>query len=105
MAEMGHYEERVKGRTAEEILQTAGGGDGGAVLGADGDYLRVAAQVRSTQELIEELKKASASNKVFSTRLFWLTIALVVVAGVQVLATAWPYLVWPYLLWRLKHLF
>jgi len=97
--EMAHYEERVKGRSAEQILETAGGGSGGAVVGADGDYLRVAAQVRSTQELIEERKKAAASNTVFSKRVFWLTVALVVVGGVQALATAWPYLVW-----SLKHM-
>src|ERR1700735_3260561 len=89
---MGHYEERVKGRSAEQILQTAGGGSGGAVVDADGDYLRVAAQVRSTQELIEELKKASASNAVFSKRVLWLTVALVVVGVAQAIATAWPYL-------------
>jgi len=97
---MGRYEECVKDRSAEQILQTAGGGSGGAWSGADGDYLRVAAQVRSTQELIGELKKASASNTVFSTRVFWLTVVLVAVGGVQALATAWPYLV-PWL----KHLF
>jgi len=96
---MGHYEERVKDRSAEQILQTAGGGTSGAVVGADGEYLRVAAQVRSTQELIDALKRASSANDIFSTRVFWLTIALVVVGAVQAVATAWPYLVW----W-LKHL-
>ena len=90
---MGHYEERVKDRSAEQILQTAGGGSGGAWSGADGDYLRVAADVRSTQELIEVLKDASASNSVFSTRVVWLTFALVIVGGVQALTTAWPHLV------------
>jgi hypothetical protein len=60
---------------------------------ADGDYLRIAAQVRSTQELLQELKKASAANTVFSTRVFWLTVALVLVGILQALAAAWPYLV------------
>jgi hypothetical protein len=91
---MNHYEERVKGRSAEELLLTAGGGAGGAVQGPEGEYFRIAAQVRSTQELIEELKKASASNNAFSTRVFCLTVVLAVAAVVQAVATAWPYLMW-----------
>jgi len=90
---MGHYEERVKDRSAEQILQTAGGGSGGAWSGPDGDYLRVAADVRSTQELIDALRDASESNSVFSRRVVWLTFALVVVGGAQTLATAWPHLI------------
>jgi len=91
---MGHYEERIEGKSAEQILQTAAGGIGGVWQGPEGEYLRIAAQVRSTQELIEELKRASASNNAFSRRVFWLTFALVVVGGIEALATAWPYLMW-----------
>lgn len=91
---MGHYEERVKGQSAEQILQAAGGGSSGAVTGPDGDFLRVAAQVHSTQELIAELQKASTSNTVVSTRVLWLTVVIAVAGVAQAIATAWPYLVW-----------
>lgn len=97
---MGHYEERVKGKSSEEILQTAGGTAAGGVFpNPEGEYFRMAAQVRSTQELIDALKKASASNDALARRvlglnraLVWLTFALVVVGSCGALATAWPYL-------------
>jgi len=99
---MLHYEERVKGKSSEELLQTAGGtASGGVVQGPEGEYYRLAAQVRSTQELIEALKNASASSAVLSERVFrlnrvlvWLTLALVGVGLCEALATAWPYLAW-----------
>ncbi len=91
---MWHYDEQVEGKSAEQILQTAGGGTGGPYQGPEGEYLRIAAQVRSTQELIEELKKGSASNNTLSKRVVRLTFALVVVGVIEALATAWPYLVW-----------
>lgn len=90
---MGQYEERVKHHTAEQILQEAGGGASGAVDSAVGEYLRVAAQVRSTQELITELKNASESNSKFSRRVVWLTCFLVITGLLQVAAIALPYLV------------
>jgi len=98
---MLHYDE-VQGKSAEEILRTAGGtAAGGPVDGVVGEYYRLAAQVRSTQELIEALKKASASSDALSTRVFrlncvlvWLTLALVFVGLSEALGTAWPYLAW-----------
>jgi hypothetical protein len=98
---MLHYEERIKGKSSEEILQTAGGTAWNVVQGPEGEYYRLAAQVRSTQELTEALKNASASSDVLSTRVFrlngvlaLLTLALVVVGLCGALATAWPYLAW-----------
>lgn len=93
---MNHYEEHVKDRSAEKILQTAGGGSGGPTVGAEGEYLRTAAQVHSSQELIDALEKASASNNAFSKWAVALTVALVVVGVVQALAAlsvALPHLV------------
>lgn len=99
---MLHYDEHVHGKSAEEILQTAGGTAAtGPVDGVAGEYYRLAAQVRSTQELIAALKNASASSDALSKRvlslnrvLVWLTLALVVVGLCGALATAWPYLAW-----------
>lgn len=99
---MLHYEERIKGKSSEEILQSAGGAAAAGVLqDPEGAYYRTAAQVRSTQEFIEALKKASASNDALSKRVYWLNVvlviltgALVVVGGCAALATAWPYLAW-----------
>ena len=89
---MGHYEERVKGHSAEDLLLTAGGGAGRVVQGPEGEYLRITAQVRSTQELIEELKKASASNDAFTASILPHGCSRSA-AVVQAVATAWPYLV------------
>lgn len=99
---MLHYEDGVKGKSSEELLQTAGGtASGGVVQGPEGEYYRLAAQVRSTQELVEALKTASASSDVLSRRVFrlncvlvWLTLALVAVGLCGALVTAWPYLAW-----------
>ena len=99
---MRHYEDRIKGKSSEESLQSAGGTQPGVF--SKTQRVRTSErlpQVRSTQEFIEALKKASASNYDLSKRIYWLNVvlviltgALVVVGGCAALATAWPYLAW-----------
>lgn len=58
MSKEEHYERFIKGKTAEEILATGGG----AITGPIGDFVRVGAAVRTNQELIDALKKASSES-------------------------------------------
>jgi hypothetical protein len=89
------YDDYVKNKTAEQILSFAGEGQAGKPLDYnEGQYIRIAAQVRSNGELIAELKRASASNEKVAVRLVYLTGVLVSVGVLQFIAIAWPYLSW-----------
>jgi hypothetical protein len=83
------YFSRVKDRTAEEILATAGCDDDGRL----GQYLRVAAQVRSDQELARALAQASDDSGKVARRIIWLTVGLVLVGLLQVAATIFAALI------------
>lgn len=85
----GVYSTGVKGKTAEQILAQAESGH--ADLGA---YLIAAAQVRSNEELIAALRQASSDSEKTANKIVYLTIALVIGALLQAIATGWPYLVW-----------
>jgi len=51
---MAFYDERIKGKSADELLETAGGrGMNSVWTGPEGELLRVAAQIRVTQDQIE----------------------------------------------------
>ena len=84
-----YYETYVKGKTAEQIL--ARPETRSTVYQS---YLQVAAQVRSNQELIAELKKASHDSDKTGRKIMWLTFALVATGIIQAVATGWNYLVW-----------
>jgi hypothetical protein len=86
---MSSYDDYVRNKSAEGILENPS-----TAYGDIGTYLRVAAQVRSTQELIAQLKQASEDSKRTTSRIAYLTFALVVMGLAQSVATAWPYLVW-----------
>lgn len=86
------FYETIKGKTTEEILASNLAGEGNT----RGEYLRVAARVRSNQELIASLQKASDDSSYLGKLIVILTCALVAVGLLQAVATAWPYLVW----WR-----
>lgn len=93
---MSNYKVFVEGKTAEEILASDRAWTAGDQVTS---YLQVAAQVRSNQELIAELKRASANSDIVSRRIVILTGWLAALTGVlalvglaQVIATAWPYL-------------
>jgi hypothetical protein len=95
---MSNYKALVEGKTAEQILATD---QAWAANGTVSSCLRIAAQVRSNEELISELKRASADSGKVSRQLVALTRALAALTGVlalvgiaQVIATAWPYLVY-----------
>jgi hypothetical protein len=88
----------VKGKTAEEILATADCSYPGPI----GEYLRVAAQIRTNQELISALSKASADGGNLQSRIILLTIVLAVAAVLQFLATDWQNLVWACTHWILR---
>jgi hypothetical protein len=62
--------------------------------GPIGYYLRVAAQVRTNQELAAALAKASDDSGQLQRRIVILTVVIAGAAIAQVIATAWPYLVW-----------
>lgn len=81
------YNNYVKGKSAEEILAQADGGYPGSV----GDYLTVAAQVRSNEDLISALKKASSDSDRTARKIVCLTVVLAVAAVLQCLATALPW--------------
>jgi len=87
---MANYFTYVKGKNAEEILASADADYPGPV----GEYLRVAAQVRSTQELVASLTTASTDSGKLGTKLLFLTGALILVGILQAIATEWPYLAW-----------
>ena len=81
------YSEFVKGKTAEEILANdAAPCDVGNESRISG-YLQVAAVVRSNQDLIAELKKASKDSGRLTLCIVGLTAALVVVGLAQAAAT------------------
>jgi hypothetical protein len=90
MGKEEHYENFVKGKTAEEILATGSG----AITGPVGDFIRIGAAVRSNQELIIALKGVSGEHLRLARAVVWLTIALVGVGVLQAVAIAWPYLSW-----------
>jgi hypothetical protein len=83
------YEKNVKGKSAEEILATGAG----AIPGPLGEFARVSAAVRTNEELITALTRASAESGMLAKRVVWLTGALVLVGFMQAIATAWPYIV------------
>lgn len=84
------FYELVRGKTAEGVLAHDLTGESNA----RGEYLRVAAQVRSNQELVESLKQASQDSGLVSRRIVYLTLALVAAGLLQAFATGWPYVVW-----------
>ena len=94
MSKEQHYLDFVKGKTAEDILAHGGG----AITGPIGEYIRVAATVRTNQELISALDRASADNTRLARRLVWLTAVLAIIGLAQTIAIAWPFLVY-----SLKH--
>jgi hypothetical protein len=73
----------------EEILAAANLGTSDTA-----GYLNVAAQVRSNEELIAALSKASTDSANVACRIFWLTLVLAIAAFLQAIATVWPYLSW-----------
>lgn len=83
-----NYKKYVEGKSDEEIL--ACGGD----YANEDPYLRIAAQVRSSQTLIGEPRQAAANSSKMSQRVFLLTKVLAAAAVLQVVATAWPSLSW-----------
>ena len=108
MTFMGPYDVNVKNKTSDEILANYD-----SILDVPiGQYLRVAAQVRSTQELVSSqtqsthelvgsvatlvssLNQASKDSGTLGRKIVWLTCALVAVGVGQIMATAWPYLAW-----------
>jgi len=58
MPESGNYVAHVKGSSAEDILANVSS----PVAGPVGEYLRIAAQVRSNQELATALTQASEAS-------------------------------------------
>jgi hypothetical protein len=80
------YINEVKGKTAEEVLALADC----ASAGPKGDYLRIAAQVRTNQELAGELRTASRDSGKLQLRLIILTVVIAVAGMAQAVATAWP---------------
>ena len=99
----GDYVNEVQGETSENLLAKKNCADPGPI----GEYLRTAAQVRSRQELIVELMRASADSGELQRRLFCLTRVIASIGLLQAIATAWPYLapwaktvVWPWLTHR-----
>lgn len=71
------YATYVKGKSAEEILAST------YFMNNNMPYLLVAAQVRTNEALISELKKASDDSGIMARRIGWLTLALVFVGIVQ----------------------
>ena len=67
MHKTDNYKKFVEGKSDEEIL-ACGGGDAN-----EDPYLRVAAQVRSSQTLVGELRQAAASSSKMSERVLLLT--------------------------------
>lgn len=80
------YEESVRGKRAEEILEAA------SLIMEREQYLLTVAVIRSNSELIEALKDSSAQSQEMANKVLWLTVVIAVAGSLQVLATAWPYL-------------
>lgn len=89
---------KVQERTAEEILATVGSSTDGAL----GEYLRVAAQVRTNQELTSKLDRASTDSGKLQHQIVVLTRVLAAAAVAQFLATDWQNLVWTLNHWILR---
>jgi hypothetical protein len=85
------YEQYVKGKNSEQLLDASAGGSH-PVQSVHGEYFRISAQVRSTQELMASLDRASTDNGKLGSKVLWLTVALVCVGSLQAVAAAWPYL-------------
>jgi hypothetical protein len=88
MGKEQHYENYIRGKSAEEILATGAG----AITGPIGDFIRVSAAVRTNQELITALNRASRESGQLANRVVLLTGALVAVGVLQAVATGWPYI-------------
>lgn len=107
---MSAYASEIKGKSAEEILahpNIRGGNDEDYY-----SYLRLAARVRTNQELMSELKKASeaqvqstehlrcaldtasSDSSRIARNVFRLTVVIGVAAICQAVAAGWPYLLW-----------
>jgi hypothetical protein len=71
MGKEEHYEKYVKGKSAEEILATSAG----AITGPIGKFVRVGAAVRTNQELIAVLERASTDSGRLAKGVAWLTVA------------------------------
>ena len=84
-----YYETLVKNKTAEQILEQYNAADSNQAA-----YLQAAAQIRSNQELVKALQTASEESGMIAERVVYLTLALVMAAICQTIATAWHYLVW-----------
>src|SRR5258708_4382292 len=89
MSDGSSYVSEVKDKTAEQILATSNCSYDGPI----GYYLRVAAQVRTNQELAAALAKASDDSGKLQWRIVILTLVIAIAAIAQVMATAWPNLV------------
>ena len=83
------YEDHVRNKTAEQILAQYSAADSN-----QSPYLQVAAQIRSNQELIAALTKASADSGTTALKIVWLTRALVGAAILQAVAPGWDHLAW-----------
>jgi hypothetical protein len=87
---MATYDSYVKGKTAEQILS-----EQQAALDAPiATYLRLAAAVRSDQELIEALRLASDDSSKLTQKIVRLTWVLVGVGLLQAIAIGWHDLRW-----------
>jgi hypothetical protein len=81
------YQSCVKGKSAEEILEQHRTSDSHL-----SEYLQTAAQIRSNQELIAALAKASNDSGKAAGKIALLTWALVFAAILQAVAQGWPYI-------------
>ena len=109
---MSFYDSYVKNKNTEQILEVAGTyAAPGTTLG-EGEYLRVAAQIRSSptlvesqnantllltggmEKLVKSLNQASSDSGQLGKKIVVLTIFLVGVGLLQSFVMAWPYLVW-----------
>jgi hypothetical protein len=90
MVEGANYVNQVKGKTAEQILATPDCNYEGPI----GQYLHIAAQVRTNQELAAAWQRASEDSGKLQSRIVILTIVIALAAIAQAVATAWPYMVW-----------
>jgi hypothetical protein len=91
---MTPYERWVKGKSGEEIVRGAGDFLQGVLEGPEGKYVLIAAQIRSTKELVDALDRASADSGQLGTKVMILTGALVGVGVLQAIVMAWPFLTW-----------
>jgi hypothetical protein len=79
----------IKDKTAEEILANH------RTSASDmSTYFRVAAEIRSNQELIVALTQASEDSGKAASKIVTLTKVLALAAILQAIAIAWPYISW-----------